>query len=127
MSLRSRLFRGDSKLEAAAVSNPAHIALGAIGNHVTKIQHALLLLGDQGIALAEREGKRYGPSTATAVLAFKTKRDIVNRGYQTQADNLVGIMTIAALDTEMFAGEQVRGSVQTITCGVSIVVKAGRT
>ena len=29
MALKSKLFRGDAKLEAAAVSNPAHITPGA--------------------------------------------------------------------------------------------------
>ena len=43
----------------------------------------------------------YGPSTAAAVLAFKTRRNIINRAYQTKADNIVGRMTIAALDAEM--------------------------
>lgn len=41
MSLQSRLLRGDPKLEAAAVSDPAHIVPGARGPHVTKIQQAL--------------------------------------------------------------------------------------
>ena len=35
------LFAGDPKLEAAAVSDPAHIKKGAIGDHVRKIQVAL--------------------------------------------------------------------------------------
>ena len=35
---------------------------------------------------------------ADAVLQFKVARDIVNRSYQTKADNIVGKMTIAALD-----------------------------
>ena len=42
MGLQSKLFRGDPKLEAAAVSNPAHIVPGAIGDHVRKIQKALI-------------------------------------------------------------------------------------
>jgi hypothetical protein len=39
------------------------------------------------------------------VLAYKKKRNIINRSYQTQADNIVGKMTIAALDKEVFAKE----------------------
>jgi hypothetical protein len=42
--LRSQLFRGDPKLEAAAVSDPAHVLPGAAGSHVGKIQLALILL-----------------------------------------------------------------------------------
>jgi hypothetical protein len=43
----------------------------------------------------------YGPTTAAAVLAYKTRRRIINTAYQTSADNIVGRMTIAALDREM--------------------------
>lgn len=102
MSLQSQLFRGDSKLEAAAVSDPAHILPGATGPHVGKIQQALIQL--DGAAIAQDE--IYGPATAAAVLAYKKKRNIINRSYQTQADNIVGVMTIAALDKEMFQKEQ---------------------
>jgi peptidoglycan hydrolase-like protein with peptidoglycan-binding domain len=48
---------------------------------------------------------RYGKSTAAAVLAFKTKRKIINYSYETQVDNIVGKMTIAALDNEMVLRE----------------------
>ena len=105
MALRSQLFRGDPKLEAAAVSNPAHIVPGAVGEHVGKIQQALIELDDGVIAADELAASSYGPSTAAAVLAYKEKRDIVNRSYQTKADNIVGIMTMTALDTEMAANE----------------------
>jgi hypothetical protein len=83
MPLKSRLFRGDSKLEAAAVSDPAHITIGAKGDHVLVLDGA------------------YGHETAAAVLAYEQKRDIINRIYQTKADNIVGKMTMAALDDEM--------------------------
>jgi hypothetical protein len=57
------------------------------------------------IAFTEIHARFYGRSTAAAVLAFKKKRDIVNRSYQTRADNIVGKMTIAALDKGMLALE----------------------
>jgi len=101
MSLQSKLFRGDSKLEAAAVSDPAHIMLGASGPHVYKIQTALMLLDGAAISADELQRTFYGASTANAVLAYKQKRAIINRSYQTQADNIVGKMTIASLDREM--------------------------
>lgn len=44
MGLRSKLFRNVKELEAAAVSNPAHIVPGAIGSHVALIQQALVAL-----------------------------------------------------------------------------------
>ena len=47
----------------------------------------------------------YGPSTADAVLEYKSARDIINRTYQTTADNIVGIMTINRMDTEIAALE----------------------
>jgi peptidoglycan hydrolase-like protein with peptidoglycan-binding domain len=104
MSLQSKLFRGDPKLESVAVSDPAHIVPGAMGPHVRKIQQALNLLNGAGITV---DG-RYGPATAAAVLAYKRKRNIINRSYQTQADDIVGKMTIASLDREMFEKENAR-------------------
>lgn len=102
MALLSQLFRNDTKLEAAAVSDPAHIAQGAKGEHVRKIQLALIKLDGAAITA---DGS-YGPATAAAVLSYKQKRNIVNRAYQTQADNIVGKMTIDRLDKEMLAAEQ---------------------
>jgi hypothetical protein len=103
--LQSLLFRGDPKLEAAAVSDSAHIVQGARGDHVGKIQLALISIDNASIAA---DGV-YGPATAAAVLAYKTKRGIINLSYQTQADNIVGKMTIAALDREMLDLEKPTG------------------
>ncbi len=99
MALQSQLFRGDPKLEAAALSDSAHIVPGVMGEHVRKIQQALIQL--DGAAIIP-DGK-YGPATAAAVLAYKRRRNIINYAYQAQADNIVGKMTIAALDREMLA------------------------
>ena len=100
----SQLFRNDPKLEAAAISDPAHVLPNTAGLHVGKIQVALLLDGAV-IDGGELQRLVYGPSTARAVLAYKQKRNIINRSYQTQADNIVGKMTIAALDREMLGKE----------------------
>lgn len=102
MALQSQLFRGDPKLEAAAVSDPAHILSGANGPHVGKIQLALVQLDGAAIA----QDSVYGPSTAVAVRAFKQKRQILNS--QGRIDDIVGKKTMAALDGEMLAKE--RGS-----------------
>src|SRR5262245_18643035 len=99
--LRSKLFHGDPNLEAAAVANPAHIMLGASGPHVRKIQTALMLVDGAAISADEVQRTFYGASTAAAVLAYKQKRNIINRSYQTHADNIVGKMTTASLDSEM--------------------------
>ena len=106
MALKSDLFRGDPKLEAAAVSNPSHITPGSAGEHVGRIQTALIRLDGAVIAGAERAARRYGSTTADAVLRYKQKRGVVNRSYQSQADNIVGIMTMAALDEECCAWER---------------------
>jgi hypothetical protein len=47
-----------------------------------------------------RKGQ-YGPTTAAAVLRFKTENQIINRSYQTRPDNIVGKMTMKALDQAM--------------------------
>jgi len=101
MALQSQLFRGDPKLEAAANIDSAHITPGARGTHVEKIQTALNILDSAGL----RVDGIYDPGTATAVLNYKTKRNIINRSYQTSADNIVGKMTMAKLDEEMRAHE----------------------
>jgi hypothetical protein len=100
--LVSKLFRGDSKLQACLVNHAAHVTQGAQGDHVGKIQTALFILDGSIIDNGELAANKYGPSTADAVLAYKTKRRIINLSYQTRPDNIVGKMTIAALDKEMF-------------------------
>lgn len=74
---------------------------GARGDHVAKIQAVVMFLDGSTITEAELKAKNYGPSTAAAVLAYKRKRKIINSSYQTQADDIVGKMTIKSLDDEM--------------------------
>ena len=74
--------------------------------HVLLIQEALVLLDNAPIDGGEINALRYGATTANAVLAYKRKRNIVNPSYQTAPDNIVGKMTIAALDSEMSTKEQ---------------------
>jgi peptidoglycan hydrolase-like protein with peptidoglycan-binding domain len=105
MALQSSLFSADRALQECLVNDRAHVTTGAIGEHVTNIQSALVALEDAAIDVGELRQGRYGPSTAAAVLAFKKRRQIINRSYQSQADNIVGKMTIAALDREMLALE----------------------
>ena len=115
MALKSRLFRGDPRLEGAAKSNSAHIPSGAGGEHVRKIQYAVARL--DGVPLAQ-DGI-YGPETANAVLAYKKKRNIINRSYQSQADNIVGILTIHSLDQEMFEVEQAPNAIKGVQCTIA--------
>lgn len=97
MPLQSQLFRGVPQLESCATSDAAHVTPGARGDHVLRIQQALNALDGAGL----NPDGAYGPATASAVLSYKRKRGIINRSYQTQPDDIVGRMTIAALDREM--------------------------
>ena len=106
MALISKLLGGDLKLEAAATSDLAYIVSGARGEHVRKIQLALIALDAAPIEADEV----YGPKTASAVLAYKRKRRIINQSYQSEADNIIGKMTITSLDREMFDEEQRRSN-----------------
>ena len=123
MGLQSKLFKDDPKLQACLVHDAAHVMQGAVGDHVNKIQTALAQLDGLQIDPSEIAAKRYGPSTAAAVLAFKKKRRIINFSYQTQEDNIVGKMTIATLDKEMREREQAPITAEMILCRVE---RAGR-
>ena len=67
MGLQSKLFRGDRRLEACLTHDSSHITPGSVGDHVTKIQTALTLLGEPHIVAIEITTKTYGPYTAAAV------------------------------------------------------------
>lgn len=101
MPLRSRTFSGDQALEACLINDSAHLTRGARGEPVAKIQAVVMFLDDALIDQGELASKTYGPSTAAAILAYKRKRNIVNQAYETQADDIVGRMTIKALDDEL--------------------------
>jgi peptidoglycan hydrolase-like protein with peptidoglycan-binding domain len=101
MPLVSNLFRDNARLGACLTDHPAHVTPGSFGEHVHLIQVALMDIDGLTIDPGEIKTQRYGPSTAAAVLAYKRKRKIVNRAYQQSEDNIVGRMTIAALDKDM--------------------------
>jgi peptidoglycan hydrolase-like protein with peptidoglycan-binding domain len=102
MALQCKLFFGDTQLEAASRLDSAHIKPGARGAHVGKIQQAIIELDGADL----KQDEIYGPATAAAVLSYKQKRNIINKAYQTKPDNIVGRLTIASLDREMFAREK---------------------
>jgi len=105
MPLLSRLFKADKRLATVEVDDAAHLTLGAKGEHVSKVQLALQALHWLDIDRRELVDHVYGRSTAAAVLAYKTKRQIINRSYQGKPDDIVGKMTIAQLDREMLLWE----------------------
>lgn len=101
MPLRSQLFAGQRRLEACSRNHADHILLGAIGDHVERIQRALVRLDKAFISPGELKIALYGQSTAKAVLAYKTKRKIINHAYQSVEDDIVGVMTINQMDDEL--------------------------
>lgn len=103
--LKSKLFAGDQRLAGALVEDAKHITKGDSGSHVSKIQSAVLMLEGGIISGAEISGRIYGETTAKAVLAYKTRRGIINRSYQQKADDIVGKMTMSSLDHEVFLVE----------------------
>ena len=84
------------------MQDAAHIAQGASGEHVSKIQLALNLIDHANL----KTDGIYGPATAAAVLKYKQARGIINRSYQQAADNIVGKMTIDRLDKDLLLLEK---------------------
>ena len=82
MSLTSRLFAGDQRLEACLVDDRAHVTIGDVGLHVAKIQFAILEIDGGLVAGDELDAQRYGVTTAKCVLDYKVKRGVINRSYQ---------------------------------------------
>jgi hypothetical protein len=101
MPLVSNLFRDNARLGACLTDHQSHVTPGAVGEHVHLIQVALMDIDGLAIDASELTAQRYGPSTASAVLAYKKKRKIINRSYQNTEDNIVGKMTIASPDQDM--------------------------
>jgi hypothetical protein len=107
--LISRLFSANARLCACAQVHEKHIQRGDKGEYVALVQYALVIIENADIADGEMAASSYGPSTADAVLGYKAKRNIINLSYQTKPDNIVGIMTIRALDLEIAAIEKFNG------------------
>ena len=103
MPLTSNLLAEDKRLQSCLVSDPAHVKVGDQGKHVRLIQVALILIDEATIDQGEIDAQYYGRSTASAVLAYKKARNIINPAYQNKADDIVGKMTIKSLDDEMLA------------------------
>ena len=101
MPLTSKWFAGNDRCQQCAAVDAKHIAKGDSGLHVFLIQQALSLLDESRIESEEMDQWRYGASTSAAVLRYKQARNIINRSYQQQADDIVGKMTIVSLDDGM--------------------------
>ncbi len=101
MPLKSAALAGDERLEACLVKDGAHLTRGVQGEFVAKVQAVLIFLDELTIDEKELETNTYGPSTAAAVLEFKKRRKIINHSYQQHEDDIVGKMTIKAMDDEL--------------------------
>src|SRR6516225_10241508 len=104
--LQSDEFADDTKLEDCATKPSAHLLIGTPpGPHILKIQLALERLRPAGPAIsqAEKSAMSYGPTTAAAVLNYKTTHvpPIINFTYQKAPDPIVGQMTIQAMDADL--------------------------
>ena len=82
MSLRSVQFRNNARLQSALITDSSHVTQGSQGEHVRLIQQVLVRLGERLITGREYAEALYGPTTAAAVLRFKTQRRIINSSYQ---------------------------------------------
>lgn len=117
-TLQSKTFTRDLKVRArlqrCADSDPDHIFQGhdPKGDHVSAIHAALVaLVPNHGISSSELENGVYGPTTASAVLKFKSTPALNGTGKmilyagQTKPDSIVGKQTIAALDAQLAKAE----------------------
>lgn len=126
MKLSSNLFtqpRRSARLDKCLVDDVAHVTLKQpreSGEHVTRIQLALLAIMRNARFGTEAARAEYGPNTAAAVLAFKRERNILNTELrQTFPDNVVGKKTIAALDQEMLKKQLPPGRQPRVKMGVA--------
>lgn len=99
--LRSKLLSSNPRLQACETEDSAHVKVGDKGDFVSLIQQAVAAIDNVKIDDGETRANLYGRSTSATVLAYKTKRQIINRSYQTKPDDIVGKMTIRRLDDEM--------------------------
>ena len=114
MPLQSAQFAGDDRLNKCLVDDASHVTPGSLGTFVLKIQLALETLEQIEIPSDEKDNFTYGPSTADAVLHYKSIRRIINFAIQQTADNIVGKRTIRSMDDELFAGGTSRGTLLSV-------------
>lgn len=124
MPLQSTWFRGNNRLQLCLNIDASHVKKGDCGDHVTLIHGAIRVVDNLQIPQDEQALQMYGEGTANAVLNYKQKRNIINYSYQSHADNIVGRMTIRALDTEMLALERKRSSLL-LSCGINVASPKG--
>jgi hypothetical protein len=124
MPLTSDLFtkpKPNDRLNACLVNDSAHVTLRSPrekGKHVSLIQSALFIILPDVNLKDELGAEEYGPLTAEAVFRFKDTRNpkILNKALgQIVPDNIVGKLTIEALDQEMLARQGKPAVSKTVT------------
>lgn len=90
------------KLASAALLPvlPSGVPSGASDKDARQFNDAVKALKANTVLPAERSPATYGPSTAKAVKAYKTARDI-RRTPSSGVDDVVGILTIQAIDRDL--------------------------
>jgi hypothetical protein len=113
MPLTSELFKNNKQLQKCLISDPDHIVaneppirrgVNDKGEHVALIHKALRQVMPNVSFGLEEATETYGPKTAEVVRQFKAMQDppILNKSLQQKVpDNIVGKLTIAALDREV--------------------------
>lgn len=92
MALESARFRGDPVLERIAANDTtAFLRFGAHGDHVRKVQFALI---DLGFEIPDGATGNFLQQTSAAVVAYKTSHGLVPN------DPVAGIGTVTTLDRE---------------------------
>ncbi|GII94938.1 hypothetical protein Ssi02_51690 [Sinosporangium siamense] len=94
----------------------ARLTPGVAGEFVALVQQALIDLGEP-LSAGGADG-RYGRETTAAVLGYKTRRDI--KGPDGSVDGVVGSRTMAALDEECTARDQIPGPCPPAANGPSV-------
>ncbi|MDQ6803540.1 MAG: hypothetical protein M3065_00940, partial [Actinomycetota bacterium] len=106
MPLTSPRFAGNDRLERCLDGDfSARLTRDTVGDFVALVQQALMDLGESLPEFGADGG--YGQETAAAVLGYKTSRDI--RSPDGSIDEIVGPQTMASLDQECTAMDQVPG------------------
>jgi hypothetical protein len=104
-TVESRLFTRNpgarNRLNQALVSDADPIVPGSAGDHVSRIQAALSVLGRRRIDGGEIDQKLYGGSTATAVVEFKGSCQPPVLNPQNEVDDIVERKTTQELDRKM--------------------------
>ena len=121
MPLTSELFKNNNELQACAAKDSAHIVadepplrrgVNNQGAHVALIHTALRRVMASPVFGLEEATETYGPKTAEVVRQFKAAQTppLLNKALgQTTPDNIVGKLTIAALDTAVSRKKQPPG------------------